>query len=381
MKAPITSTSSSPKRAATASEFRAKVTQMKNWIPNRTPTNRDRLELYACHKQAVASDAPDTIQPNKSSSPAERAKYNAWKTKKGMSQSQAMTAYIIEANRQIQLYGTAPSVTPTNTPAESSNDNSDNASLSTNTVLLTPRGLAAVPLLCAAASESRSSYLKRLESNAVSGESGWWMRQEPLCGDPGTVFSLPETIILTIAILVERLSLYLLSVSSKQTLDTLALRPAVVQSLLWPLHNILLVVWIKVIFLSTLTSSSILSLKTMLLGSKRTGISLDSIFSQEIRPCKRGTASLCAAHQAATVRFLGLILYPLGIICNFADRVMVTVPFGQQTGLLLGSGTFLVASFMLWWYWYLFLPWVTMAGVFTAVCTGWCFALIELANF
>ncbi len=379
MSTSIDSNPGSGRKTASASEFRAKVTQMKNWIPHKAPTNRDRLELYAFHKQAVASDAPETIQPNKSSSPAERAKYNAWKTKRGMSQSKAMTAYIIEAERQIQLYGTAPSVTPTNTPQES-RDNSDSASVSTNTVLLTPRGLAAVPLLCAAAAESRKSYLRRLESNVSSGENGWWMRQEPLCGDIGTVFALPETIVLTIAILVERFSLFLLSNPSRNTLHKFALRPAVVQSLLWPLHNTLLAVWIKIIFLSTLTSSSVLILKTILLGSKRTGVSLECIFTQEIRPCRRGTGSLCASHQAATVRFLGLVLYPLGMMCNFADRVRAIVPLGQQSGLLFGSGAFFLASVMLWWYWYLVLPWITLVGVFSSLCTGWCFALIELAN-
>lgn len=361
-----------------ASDFRKKVAQMKSWIPNRTPTNRDRLEIYALHKQAVASDAPDSSSPTKSASPAEKAKFNTWKSKRGLTQSQAMTAYIIEADRQIAVYGTAPSVTPTNTPADE--QNSDNGSNGTSSVLLTPRGLAAVPLLCAAASESRTSYLKRLENNAVSNESGWWTRQEPLCGDPGTVLALPEILVLTIAILVERLSLYLHSNTSRNILDTFHLRPAVVQSLLWPLHNVLLVVWIMVIFLATLTGSSILTFKTMLLGSKRTGVTLENIFSQEIVPCKRGAGSLCLPHQTATVRFLGLALYPLGMICDLADGVMQKLPLGQQMGLLLGSGTYLLASLMLWWYWFIALPWIAFGGLCFSFSLGWCFGLIELAN-
>lgn len=361
-----------------ASDFRKKVAQMKSWIPNRTPTNRDRLEIYALHKQAVASDAPDSSSPTKSASPAEKAKFNTWKSKRGLTQSQAMTAYIIEADRQIAVYGTSPSVTPTNTPADE--QNSDNGSNGTSSVLLTPRGLAAVPLLCAAASESRTSYLKRLENNAVSNESGWWTRQEPLCGDPGTVLALPEILVLTIAILVERLSLYLHSNTSRNILDTFHLRPAVVQSLLWPLHNVLLVVWIMVIFLATLTGSSILTFKTMLLGSKRTGVTLENIFSQEIVPCKRGAGSLCLPHQTATVRFLGLALYPLGMICDLADGVMQKLPLGQQMGLLLGSGTYLLASLMLWWYWFIALPWIAFGGLCFSFSLGWCFGLIELAN-
>ena len=53
----------------------------------------------------------------------------------------------------------------------SNNDQGDNDG-GDNGVLLCPRGLAAIPLLCAAASESRSAYLARLQvthpSNGVS---------------------------------------------------------------------------------------------------------------------------------------------------------------------------------------------------------------------
>ena len=371
-------------KKVTASDFRRKVAQMKNWIPNRSPTNIDKLELYALHKQAVASDAPDestTTTRTKSQtkvSPAERAKRNAWSTKRGMSQSQAMKAYILEADRQIATYGTAPSATPTNTPQDS--NNSDNASTTTTSVLLTPRGLAAVPLLCAAASESRPAYLARLENSFRSNECGWWSRQEPLCGDPGTVFALPEILVLTIAILVERLSLHLLSDSSKNVLDAFRISPAVVQSLLWPLHNVLLVVWILVIFISTLSGSAILTLKTMLLGSRRTGVTLESIFSQEIKPCKMCAGSLCVPHQTASVRFLGLILYPLGMICDLADHIAVKTPLGEQTGLSLGAGTYLLVSLMLWWYWFIVLPWVATGGVCLSFSLGWCFGLMELAK-
>jgi len=345
-----------------------------------------------------------------------------------------MAAYINEADRQICTYGTLipNTTTPTNTPnddsgsgARSRNGNRNgsghapeehergdaSSGTGTSSVLLTPRGLAAVPLLCAAASESRGAYLKRLEQNAAAssspsssssmhGESsgeinggggGWWMRQEPLCGDPGTISALPEILVLTIAILVERLSLHLSSTrgATKDMLDTLALRPGVVQSILWPLHNVLLVVWILVIFLSTVTGSAILTVKTLLLGSVRTGVSLEDVFSQEIRPCKRGTASLCARHQAATVRFLGLVLYPLGMVCELACGVVENVNvnlnggntmLGQKSGLLLGSGTYLLTTFCLWWYWFIMLPWVAIGGLIMSISFGWCFGLIELAN-
>ena len=72
--------------------------------------------------------------------------------------------------------------TPQNTPAgenvnqndgnNMNNDQADDDNGGDNGVLLCPRGLAAIPLLCAAASESRSAYLARLQvthpSNGVS---------------------------------------------------------------------------------------------------------------------------------------------------------------------------------------------------------------------
>mmetsp|Transcript_24512 Transcript_24512/g.30144 ORF Transcript_24512/g.30144 Transcript_24512/m.30144 type:complete len:399 (+) Transcript_24512:74-1270(+) len=379
------------------SEFRAKVAHMKNWKPNTPPSNRDRLELYALHKQAVASDASDDKAGASSSSPAERAKFNAWSTKRGLSQSQAMVAYILEADRQIIVYGNAPSITPNNSPDRSSHHNNSSESLSgaSASVLLTPRGLAAIPLLCAAASESRPAYLARLESTGTaaanttsssssdgssSNSSGWWMRQEPLCGDPGTVFALPETLILNIAAIVERFSLYAQTPSCHRTLKTLGLSPAVMQSFLWPLHNVLLVVWMLVIFLSTLTGSAILTIKTMLFGSKRTGVTLENIFLQEIKPCQHGTVTLCEPHQVMAVRLLGLVLYPLRFVCGFSEGTMRKIPLGHQTELFVGSGIYVLASLILWWYWFFCLPSFAIGAIALALNVGWCFSLIELAN-
>ena len=87
--------------------------------------------------------------------------------------------------------------TPQNTPAGenvnqnndgnnnmSNNDQGDNNDNSgDNGVLLCPRGLAAIPLLCAAASESRSAYLARLQvthpSNGVSTMA--WIGRGMIC--------------------------------------------------------------------------------------------------------------------------------------------------------------------------------------------------------
>ena len=343
--------------------------------------NRDRLELYALHKQAVSSDAPPSTTPIKSQSPAERAKLQAWRTKRGLSQSQAMTAYILEADRQLLVYGTAPSTTPNNTPYDTnSTSNHDETSQASASVLLTPRGLAAVPLLCAAASESRQSYLSRLASTNRM-QDGWWIRQEPLCGDPGTIMALPEMLVLTMAGAIERASLFVnLDPTISRFVDRVGVRAGPLQSLLWPLHNVFLVVWIMVILISTLTGSGIITIKTMLLGRKRTGVALDTIFAQEIRPCQRGALSLCEPHQATSVRLLGLLLYPMRYICDFSERAMKVVPFHDGAQMFSGALFFVATSLMLWWYWFVVLPWVAIGGLVFSLNIGWCFGLIELAR-
>ncbi len=76
---------------------------MKTWRPRNPPSNRDRLELYALHKQSVSGDAPPvtTAEEEESSSSsslsvADKAKLAAWRTKRGMVQADAMQRYVEE---------------------------------------------------------------------------------------------------------------------------------------------------------------------------------------------------------------------------------------------------------------------------------------------
>jgi len=360
--------------------------------------NRDRLEVYALHKQAVSSDAPTSqAASSKAKSPAEKAKLNAWRTKRGLSQLQAMTAYILEADRQLLVYGTISSehskhqrtahanVNVNRNATEEDNYSRRSGQSATSgtagSVLLTPRGLAAIPLLCAAASEKRKSYLVRLNSTSQI-ENGWWSRQEPLCGDPGTILALPEFIVLSLAVCIEHISLSMhLNHNIYNILNGLGISPGVFQSMLWPMHNFLLVVWMMVIFISTLVGSALVSVKTTLLGSKRTGITLGSIFSQEIRPCQHGAGSLCDDHQTISVRLLGLAIYPLGMLCRFADGVAERVPINAGAQLFVASSVYVATGLALWWYWFIVLPWLAVVGLALSFSVGWCFGLIELAGF
>ena len=55
---PVRATMSTKSSSSAAAAFRAKVEAMKAWRPASAVSNRDRLELFALHKQAVAGDAP-----------------------------------------------------------------------------------------------------------------------------------------------------------------------------------------------------------------------------------------------------------------------------------------------------------------------------------
>lgn len=162
-----------------------------------------------------------------------------------------------------------------------------------------------------------------------------------------------------------------------------------VQSFLWPLHNILLIIWILIIFLFTAAGTAIVAMRTMLLGRKVTGTSLEEIFVQEIQPLKEGVLGLCATHQGVGVRLLGLALYPMGLVCELTagcrgassgsssndgsctrDGFWVYVALGVYTSVVTVT----------WWYWFVVLPWIATGGILVSLGLGWCFALIELSG-
>ena len=339
-------------------------------------------------RQAVSGDAPQRDPPNLSVS--ERTNLREWRKKRGLTQAEAKAAYISECDRQIRTYGTAPQTAaanggggggsgstanargsggrsgtqnPTNTPATPAGSSPGGGSL------LTPRGIAAIPLLCAAAAESRISYLSRLKSTGRP-ENGWWRKQEPLCADPGSPLATPESAVLASASKVEELSLLI----SSEWSGSVPLPPSVVQSFLWPLHNVLLAIWVLLIFICTHIGSGILLCKTTLLGARATGAPLGRIFSEDIGPASLAAQSLCEPHQAVAVRLTGLCLMPYVAQCNACRTV------ADRAGPVAGGMAYVFLSVMTWWFWLCMLPWFAFSEICTAVMLGWCFALIQLAG-
>ena len=322
------------------------------------------MELYALHKQAVNGDAPSTLLS--SATGPEKAKWQAWRSKNGISQSEAMQLYLQEADRQVRVYGAAPPAplvqTPQNTPeangmaAASSSSPPPPPPLSNNN---TPRGLAAIPLLCAATSESRSAYLRRLSQTPM--ESAWWNRQEPLCAAPNSIGSIPETIVIFMARIVEYLSL------RSQSRE--------VQSFFWPLHNALLSTWMAVIVLLIITGSVGTILQTLVWGGRRTGRSLSVEWKESVLVLHQSIANMCEAHQALTCRLVGLLLLPLSTIIRLLEYTL-----SSNSLLTLQCTLLVILVLMTWWYWYLVVPWCMACLLGTAMASGACFALIEFAG-
>ena len=336
--------------------------------------NRDRLELYALHKQAVSGDAPMNL-PTQTAS--ERAKYNAWRSKAGLATGEAMRLYITECDRQVRVYGIMMMASSNNTAGGSGNADSNaalldhdsaashavagaNTSQQQPSIQQQPRGLAAIPLLCAAASESRTAYLRRLANTRL--EQAWWSRQEALCATPGSLWALPETLLIHVAILVEYTSL---------TFDVFGVLPrAVVQSFLWPLHNVLLACWMSLILVSTTWTGVVDVTQTILWGSRRTGLNLVSLWKDCLVLGSKSAYSLTESHQPLTARLVGLTLLPLTWMIQATAKLPV----------IWGSVAFVAIMVVTWWYWWLVLPWLGLCLLGVSIVAGNCFALIEMAG-
>lgn len=364
------------------------------------PQNRDRLELYAWHKQAVSGDAPASLlassntNTNSNLTAAETAKITAWRAKRGADSATAMRQYLQEAERQIRVYGASPnnnSGMPSLLEQESTSNNTSarSTAASASSSSSSSRGLAALPLLCAAAAEPRASYLRRVQTTPPS--SAWWRRQEPLVATPGRLAAWPEHALLAVAAALETISL---AVNNNTTNDnnnntgsssggagtsattTPSAFSAVVQSFFWPLHNALLAVWMGWIVVCAMYMAANDLTQTLLLGSRRTGRTLSHTWQDDVVFAAQSVRALTDAHQPLTARVVGLVLLPLPISVNFIQTV---APSDQHhlVGRTALYVAFVAASV---WYWLGVVPWFLIVGMLgSAALLGNCFAVIEWA--
>jgi hypothetical protein len=334
------------------------------------------------HKQSINGDAPSSF-PSNASGP-DKAKYQAWRAKSGLSNEEAMRLYSQESDRQVRVYGTANP--PTITNGNMSNNNNGTASTtsaSSSSDSNVPRGLAAIPLLCAAALETRPAYIRRLGQTPL--ESAWWRRQEPLCSPPGTVGAIPEMILLLVARLVEWISLTMVAPPPPQgggsSASSSSATTKMVQAFFWPAHNCLLSLWMGVVLVHTTMTSAGSVLQTIVWGARRTGISLPRMWNDQVLLCATTISGMCESHQALTCRLVGLVLLPLSIVAGLlSDHKRQGNNNTQASAGTLTCATYCVFLMVTWWYWLLFLPWWSGFILCLALAVGGCFALIELAG-
>ncbi|EQC34658.1 diazepam-binding inhibitor (GABA receptor modulator, acyl-CoA-binding protein) [Saprolegnia diclina VS20] len=84
------------------SDFEAAAAAIKNWNPASSPSNDDKLALYALYKQGTEGDC-NTSRPGMFDL-AGKAKWDAWNAKKGTSKEAAQAAYVAEVARQLETY-------------------------------------------------------------------------------------------------------------------------------------------------------------------------------------------------------------------------------------------------------------------------------------
>jgi acyl-CoA-binding protein len=299
-------------------EFTAKANSMKLWEPVHKPTNRDRLELWSLLKQSVSGDCKEP--PPDSSKRAESEKWGAWKSKEGLTQSEAMARYITESDRQIHVYGSLAG--PSTSTVASSSSSVVGASPSSSSPPLnrcTLRGIASLPFLVSAASESRASYLRRL--SVMTASSRFWDKQAALATTksegptdfkalPARVANALENGILMLGKGVERLA----------TSSVLGLNPTTLHAMSYPLHVLILTLWIALIFVVSLLSISVSVLLTLLFGSRETKMDLASLLDDGLRPTSLAASSLSARSHPLPLRCLAFLLSPLPLLASVVWR-------------------------------------------------------------
>mmetsp|Transcript_30435 Transcript_30435/g.69678 ORF Transcript_30435/g.69678 Transcript_30435/m.69678 type:complete len:279 (-) Transcript_30435:110-946(-) len=277
-----------------------------------------------------------------------------------------MSRYISECDRQIRVYGTYSPPPPPSSPPSRRTPPSTPAPSDSTSSPLTPRGIAAVPLISAAASESQLHYMDRMAVTIHT--NGWWSRQEPLCLGPedNSILLLPERAVIIIASAVERMVL---------TLPKNSIVPAnVVQAAIWPLHNLLLALWSAYVLIFHLFRTTFDVGRTVALGSRRTGISISRSVGHGLVPAAEMARTLTAPRHSLSVRAVGVTMIPLVFVGDGASWML------QEGGSVITGILLVMTVVTTWWYWTVVLPSVALMGFWAAIFCGGCFALIEFAG-
>jgi hypothetical protein len=116
---------------------------------------------------------------------------------------------------------------------------------------------------------------------------------------------------------------------------------------------------------------------TILWGSRRTGMSMSKIWTDEIQPDARAVHSLCQTHQPISVRLVGLLLLPYTVVVEGICLGLVEGMAGTLASSVVYTA---IMTFVTWWYWILVIPFMGAGLYVAAFWSGFCFALIDFAG-
>ena len=170
------------------------------------------------------------------------------------------------------------------------------------------------------------------------------------------------------------------------------------QSYLWPFHNVLLSTWMSVILTYMITSTSIQCMSTILMGSRRTGMTLHTIYSEQIIFIAQSIYTIMESHQPVSVRCIGLLFLPFTLVLRILRTINPSLTTSSATpdsmsqlppdvssnsSLLMTCSVYSILIGMTLWYWIWLVPCVVIFGmdyICSILLLGPCFAIIELAS-
>jgi len=345
--------------SALISRFKEQTIKYRSWSRTLSLSNLDQLNTFSLHKQATSGDCQIAMPAG--NNVGEKAKWNAWMSRTNVSQADAMAEYIVECDRQYSYYGielsassspALPPQTPTTTPT------------STSQTQELSNGLASIPLLAAAASETQAEFMQRM--SVTTQHNGWWGRQRPLATVTPTspLFSIEKTLI-KFASLLEKLCL------SGRSFGPLS--PSVLHSIIFPIHLTCLGLWIIAILLVTAMSAIVVMVKTVIYGARSSGVTIEGVFTNEILVAGNMVRRL-GESKSFVIRLAVLAMLPLSMLADVGDMIF------EKVGILLASLVYSFGFGLLWWYWLFVVPWLSAIVLGGAGFLGLCFGVVELAR-
>ena len=226
-----------------------------------------------------------------------------------------------------------------------------------------------VPFLSSAASEPFPTYMQRMSLQNVS--HSWWSRRTPLLGPASpsepTFTSKIENGLITVGSLLESFALRSSSLGPFPASS--------VHAFVYPLHILLITLWILLIYLLTIPTTAYLLTKTTLMGSNSTGVTLSQLIDASVTPTSTVASGLLSdAKNSLPVRALGLSLTPLCIITD------VSLSLNGGLGDLTAAAFYVFGVLATWWYWVFVVPWLGVAVGWVGLGYGVCLAVIEVAG-